>query len=343
MKPVSVLIVDDSATARKIIRANLEKDGRFMIAGEAASAHEARAAIKTLNPDVLTLDVEMPVMSGLEFLKRLMRLRPMPVMMVSSQTEKGSQRALEALSLGAVDCIGKPKSIAGNELKSLADRLYTVAHAKTHTSSVSMRVESSSSWKWNGKIVLLGASTGGVGAIEAILAGMPARCPPILIAQHMPEGFLRSFATRLDRMFQPRVKIAEHNEKLTPGHLYLAPGGGMDLQVQGRNALMCSLQPGQPEDMYSPSVDVLFKSGVQLGSKVVGVVLTGMGRDGAEGMLQLRQANAYTVAQDEQTSVVYGMPRAAVEDGAVVQSAPIDKIADLILSRTNALERGAAQ
>ncbi|NSX56339.1 protein-glutamate methylesterase/protein-glutamine glutaminase [Parasulfitobacter algicola] len=334
MQLVRVLIVDDSATARSLIRTNLMRDRRFSVVGEAATADEARAAIKRLNPDVLTLDIEMPKMNGLEFLKRLMKLRPMPVLMVSSQTEKGSQRALEALSLGAVDCIGKPSAFMNDELKTLPDRLYIAANAQTRTLNNNTPKAAKSDWIWNGKTVFLGASTGGVGAIETVLSTMPEDCPPILISQHMPSGFIESLAQRLDRMFAPGVQVAEDGQEITPGQVYLAPGGKYDLVLDQKRGLHCKIINGEPNALYSPSVDVMFKSAVGLGKKSIGVLLTGMGRDGADGMKAMRNAGAQTIAQDEGTCVVYGMPKAACDIGAVVKTVELNKTADFLMAAT---------
>ncbi|MEM1429518.1 MAG: chemotaxis response regulator protein-glutamate methylesterase [Pseudomonadota bacterium] len=336
MQRKRVVIVDDSPTMRAMIGRVLKGDGRFEVVGEAADPFEARDVIKQTNPDVITLDVEMPRMDGITFLEKIMRLRPMPVVMFSTETHRGSRAAVEALSLGAIDCIGKPSMADAHALQALADRVFvaagaTVARARDTRPST----PAEGSYSWNGRVVLIGASTGGVDALERVLGGMPANGPPILITQHMPETFLASFAERLQGLVAPSVGLAQSGGAIRQGHIYLAPGGVNHLVVEGRKpALRCGLQPGEKVSGHRPSVDVLLSSALALGKTAVGVLLTGMGRDGAEGMRSLRQAGAHTIAQDEATSVVYGMPRVASELGGVAEIQPIDKIASAILRAT---------
>ncbi|SFB70766.1 protein-glutamate methylesterase/protein-glutamine glutaminase [Tropicimonas isoalkanivorans] len=338
-----VVIVDDSRSMRGLIHQCLLADGRFDIVGEASEPFEARAVIRETNPDVITLDVEMPRMDGLTFLEKLMRLRPIPVVMLSTETHRGSAAAIEALSLGAVDCIGKPRAGEPGALADLAERVFVAACA--HLPSREPRAApSSAAFRWNGKTVLIGASTGGVDALERILCEMPANAPPILIAQHMPKGFLESFAERLSRRIAPKVGLARGREELQPGRVLIAPGGAHHLVLTTERVgakSTCRLDPGEKCNGHRPSVDVLFRSAVPMASRVVPVLLTGMGRDGADGMMRLRREGAETIAQDRASCVVYGMPRVAVELGAVSQSVPLGRIASAILEQTSAKERAA--
>jgi two-component system chemotaxis response regulator CheB len=276
-------------------------------------------------------------MDGITFLEKIMRLRPMPVVMFSTETHRGSRAAVEALSLGAVDCLGKPSMADPSALQALADRVHVAAGATIARSRAPRPpAPAGGTHAWDGRIVLIGASTGGVDALERVLGALPCDCPPILITQHMPETFLASFAERLQNLVAPQVALASAGAALAPGQVYLAPGGLDHLVVEGRKpALRCGLQPGDKVSGHRPSVDVLFHSAVPLAASVVAVLLTGMGRDGAEGMRALRQAGAHTVAQDEATSVVYGMPRVAAELGGVAETQPLDRIAGAILRATS--------
>lgn len=335
--PVKVLIVDDSATIRHLIRLRLSSDPRLMVVGDAADAFEAREKIKQLNPDVLTLDVEMPGMSGIDFLSRLMRLRPMPVIMVSTETHRGSHAALEALSLGAVDCVGKPMAgQAQDTLAQLPDLLCMAAKAQLRPGGERREepMPPPGCYRWNGKVVLIGSSTGGVDALETVLSGYPADCPPTLITQHMPPGFLTSFASRLDHRIAPRLTLASDGAPLEQGCVYLAPGGDTHLTLVPGQAPVCRLLASDKRSGHRPSVDVLFGSAVPMAARVAAVMLTGMGRDGAEEMLRLRQGGARCLAQDEASCVVYGMPKAAMENGAAEVAVPLRGIAAKILDWT---------
>ncbi len=333
MSAKRVLIVDDSPTIRQLIRAQLQGDPRLIVVGEASDQYDAREKIKALAPDVLTLDVEMPRMNGLEFLEKIMRLRPMPVIMVSTLTQRGSTKAMEALSLGAVDCIGKPKY--GNPIEAfgiLPDLLVAAADARLR-SGPRKKIEPASGFTWNGKIILIGSSTGGVDALETVLSGFPVNCPPTLITQHMPESFLASFARRLQGCIAPNMALARDGVPLTQGNVYLAPGGAYHLALRPGEPAKCRLDTGEKRNGHRPSVEVLFDSALPMASKVVSVMLTGMGRDGADAMLRLRQAGARCFAQDSATSVVYGMPRAAVENGAAEKAVPLGRIASTVLAQ----------
>lgn len=328
-----VLIVDDSATIRQLIRSIIADDTRLLVVGEAADPYEAREKIKTLNPDVLTLDVEMPRMNGLEFLEKLMRLRPMPVVMVSTETHKGSAAALEALSLGAVECIGKPRLKATAEaFWNLADLLVAASTARLRAAGPRPKLTPAAGFDWNGKIALVGSSTGGVDALETLLSEFPENCPPTVITQHMPETFLASFAARLQRQIEPQLALATPDAPLEQGRIYLAPGGAYHLALARGEPARCKLVGEEKRSGHRPSVDVLFESAQFLGDRAVGVLLTGMGRDGAEGMLKLRRAGARCLAQDEASSVVFGMPRAALETGGAERAVPLDAMAREILA-----------
>ena len=334
-----VLIVDDSLTIRRLLRHCLSSDPRLEVVGEAADPIEARALIKALNPDVLTLDVEMPSMNGIDFLERLMRLRPMPVVMISTETHRGSAAAVEALSLGAVDCIGKP---APDTLPALSGHIADVV-ALAATAQVRPRAArtaeppQSAPYEWGGQIVLIGASTGGVDALETVLASYPENCPPTLITQHMPAAFLASFADRLALRVRPRFALAVDGAPVEQGRVYLAPGGETHLTLRSAGNLQCRLSPGEKRSGHRPSVDVMFGSALPIAQRTVAVLLTGMGRDGAEEMANLHRAGATGIAQDAATSVVFGMPRAAIEAGGADHTLPLDRIGPFILNKTSRL------
>ncbi|MBG1233214.1 protein-glutamate methylesterase/protein-glutamine glutaminase [Aestuariivirga litoralis] len=346
MSKVRVLIVDDSKTMQLIIRQHLLADSDIEVVGTADGALVARQMIKQLNPDVITLDVEMPDMNGIDFLDRIMKLRPMPVVMVSTLTAKGGEVAIEALSLGAVDCVVKPSPEHPDTFQTLALRVKAAARARVQPSvpeTVSRDSAVHANHAPDDKIVAIGSSTGGVEAIQAILTKLPANCPPIVITQHMPPTFTRTLANRLDRICAPSIQEAENGAMLRPGHVYIAPGGNLHLEVIGRGTLQCRLVAGELVNGHCPSVDVLFGSVARFaGAKAVGVILTGMGTDGAAGLLKMRQAGASTIGQNEATCVVYGMPKAAHQIGAVQIQKPINSIAAEIMGMTNARAQGAA-
>ncbi|MCX8996084.1 protein-glutamate O-methylesterase CheB [Rhizobiaceae bacterium BDR2-2] len=345
--PARVLVVDDSATMRGLISAVLNSDPDVSVVGQAGSAMEARTAIKELNPDVVTLDIEMPNMNGLEFLEKIMTLRPMPVIMVSSLTHRGTEATLAALEIGAFDCVSKPRP---GELQPFGDLAEKVkAAARSHHRVVRPTAESrqavsspaASDYRVGHKIVAIGSSTGGVEALIAVLQKFPANCPPTVITQHMPQTFTKSFAERLNRLCAPVVEEATDGARLEIGKVYLAPGGDRHLQVANTSAPMCRLVEREPVNGHRPSVDVLFDSVAELaGRRAVGVILTGMGRDGAAGLLKMRHAGARTIGQNEKTCVVYGMPRVAYELGAVEQQLPLGSIGEEILKLTAARKEG---
>ena len=342
-----VLIVDDSPTMRRLIASVLRSDRGIEVVGEAGDPFEARQAVKALNPDVITLDVEMPGMNGIAFLERLMRLRPTPVVMVSTLTGRGSATAVEALGLGAIDCVGKPVNLAAGEVfPDLVDKVRAagrVPRARLLGRGAGQQVQGGaqdaprrSAYRPGDRIVVLGASTGGVDAIGTILAGFPERCPPTLIVQHMPPGFTRSFAARLSQCCAPRVEEARDGAPIEPGIVYLAPGAEKHLQIAPGTTARCRMVDGPPAGGHRPSVDWLFRSAVPLRDRAVGVILTGMGSDGAAGLREMRAAGAMTIGQDEATSIVYGMPRVARETGAVSSQLPLGVIARRVLDQCSA-------
>ncbi len=348
---IRALIVDDSATMRGLITAALRRDPGIEVVGQANCAAEARQAIKALSPDVVTLDIEMPAMNGLEFLEKIMRLRPMPVVMVSTLTSRGADATLQALELGAFDCVAKP-SVAGlHAFDDLAATVRAAAHARVRPRLHPMTTRpvptarplsgaSPSGFQPDGRVLAIGSSTGGVEALLTILTQLPANCPPTVITQHMPETFTRSFAERLNRACAAEVSEATDGAPLLPGHIYLAPGGPAHLQITGSGTWRCRLRTGDLVSGHRPSVDVLFESVAKTaGSRALGVILTGMGRDGAQGLLAMRQVGARTLGQDEASCVVYGMPKVAFEMQAVERQVRLEGIAAEIIELTN-LQRG---
>ena len=331
MSRVRVLVVDDSLTMRGLISAALKSDPEIEVVGTAADPIEARAAIKALNPDVLTLDVEMPNMNGLEFLEKIMRLRPMPVVMVSTLTQAGTDVTLAALEIGAVDAVAKPApGVSAQEaFGDLAEKVKIAARSRVRALETREPKAVDGAYRADpNHILAIGASTGGVEALLTILSAFPANCPATVVTQHMPATFTRSFAARLDKMSGATVTEAEDGAPLKPGHVYIAPGGETHLEVAGGR---CRLVRADPVNGHRPSVDVLFNSVARLGRPMTGVILTGMGKDGAKGLLTMRQAGARTLGQDEQSCVVYGMPRAAFELGAVERQLSLPRLAPAIL------------
>lgn len=331
---IRVLVVDDSATMRQLISAVLNADPEIEVVGAAEEPHEARAMIKALTPDVITLDVEMPNMNGLEFLEKIMRLRPMPVVMVSTLTQAGTDVALAALELGAVDVVGKPSGAInpGHGFPDLVSKVKAAAQAKVRTVMQRDAAPSQTSFRANqGHIIAIGSSTGGVEALLSIVPLLPVTCPPVVITQHMPAGFTEKFAARLNKASAIEVKEAEDGDTLQPGHAYLAPGSHFHLEVANSVVPRCRLVEGDLINGHRPSVDALFLSIAKLNRPSTGVILTGMGRDGAEGLLAMRRAGSATLGQDEASSVVYGMPKAAHEIGAVALQLPLRRIAEAIL------------
>ncbi|MEW5881768.1 MAG: chemotaxis response regulator protein-glutamate methylesterase [Pseudomonadota bacterium] len=358
MAKTRVLIVDDSALVRSLLTEIINREPDMEAIGAAPDPLVAREMIRTSNPDVLTLDVEMPKMDGLDFLERLMRLRPMPVVMVSTLTERGAEATLRALELGAVDFVAKPRiGIAGGmrELaRDITDRIRAAAQAKLHRrvcapdatppegQATAKPRPASYSRLSTEKLIAIGASTGGTEAIREVLTRLPADSPAVLITQHMPPGFTRSFAQRLDSLCRITVREAEHGERVLPGHAYIAPGGRhMRLARSGSNYIV-AIDDSEPVNRHRPSVDVLFRSvAANAGPNALGVMLTGMGKDGAAAMLEMKRAGSFTIAQDEATCVVFGMPKEAIALGAVDEVLPVTRIAER-LQRTLAESGGIA-
>jgi two-component system, chemotaxis family, protein-glutamate methylesterase/glutaminase len=361
---IRVLIVDDSALVRQTLTKIMETDKDIEVVGSAPDPMVAREKIKRLNPDVLTLDVEMPKMDGVTFLRNLMRLRPMPVVMVSSLTEKGAEITLEALEIGAVDFVSKPKIDLAHSLQDYAaevtSKVKAAAHAKLRVSNAPSRrnvtiSQSEPAHKMDitekhsadivlakrsapgrfmttDRIIAIGASTGGTEALKVVLETMPADCPGIVIAQHIPPVFSTSFAQRMDRVCAMTVFEAADGQQILPGHVYIAPGDAHLLLVRDGARYRCKLSSAPPVNRHRPSVDVLFRSVAQnAGRNAVGAILTGMGDDGAKGLKEMRDAGAPTIAQDEKTSVVWGMPGEAVAQDAVDSVLPLDRISSRIL------------
>jgi two-component system chemotaxis response regulator CheB len=339
---VRVLVVDDSALIRQLMTELLSADPAIEVVGAAADPFIARDKIKQLNPDVLTLDVEMPRMDGLTFLQNLMRLRPMPVVMVSSLTEAGATVTLDALALGAVDFVTKPGIDVARGLAEYAGVLQAKVKEAAHARVARVEVRtandapSAMSYRTTDRLLAIGASTGGTEAIREVLSAMPADAPAIVIAQHIPAQFSRPFAERLDKNSRMTVMEAADGQQIMPGHAYVAPGG-RHLRVQRSGARwICRLGDDLPVSGHRPSVDVLFESvAAQAGRNASAALLTGMGDDGARGMLALRDAGAATLAQDQATSVVWGMPGAAVARGAAQQVVPLHDVARRLLAATD--------
>lgn len=342
-----MLIVDDSSVIRNIVREIVSQDPELEVVGEAQDPFVARDQIKKLNPDVITLDVEMPKMDGITFLSNLMRLRPMPVVMLSTLTTKGADITLEALELGAVDFIAKPSfdALLDNRMAFKDELIEKIKSAmkvdqksfqlssainKTETGNTK-RVLSFTGCKRANHLVAIGSSTGGTDALTKIVTTLPANSPPVVITQHIPPKFSERFATRLNKQSAVTVVEAKHGQKIKEGHVYVAPGD-MHLKIAVKSgALFCTLEDSEPVNRHKPAVDVLFNSLEPIANNVQAVLLTGMGSDGAEGMLTLKNAGARTIIQDKATSLIWGMPGSAFELDAHTSQAPLTKIAKEIL------------
>jgi len=343
-----VLIVDDSALVRQLLTEMLSADREIEVVGAANDAHAAREKIKALNPDVITLDVEMPKMDGITFLRNLMRLRPMPVVMVSSLTERGADVTLDALALGAVDYLSKPRidvaaTLSGYSAE-LIEKVKAAARARVRAldtrqlppSAVRPSYDASvvipegsppRHLRTTDRIIAIGASTGGTEAIKHVLTGFPPDSPGVVIAQHIPKAFSGPFAQRMNACCQLTVYEAQDGQHILPGHAYIAPGDRHLLVLRDGARYICKLDDGPPVNRHKPSVDVLFRSVAQnAGRNAIGILLTGMGKDGARGMKEMREAGSPTIAQDEETSVVWGMPGEAVSIGAAESVLPLPEI-----------------
>jgi two-component system, chemotaxis family, protein-glutamate methylesterase/glutaminase len=340
---IKVLIVDDSALIRSVMTEIIASQPDMEVVGVAPDPLVARELIKQTNPDVLTLDVEMPKMDGLDFLERLMRLRPMPVVMVSSLTERGSEITLRALELGAVDFVTKPKISIQSGMREyaelIAEKIRGAARARIKPRMAAGQGAPSAPLPQlrnpltsSEKLIIIGASTGGTEAIREFLMQMPSDCPGILIAQHMPEGFTSSFARRLDSLCKISVREAQGDERVLPGHALVAPGHSHLLLARSGANYVARVEQTDPVNRHRPSVDVLFRSAARAaGKNAVGVILTGMGKDGAQGMLEMKTAGAYNFAQDEASCVVFGMPREAIALGATHEVGALSALPGMVL------------
>jgi two-component system, chemotaxis family, protein-glutamate methylesterase/glutaminase len=335
--PVRVLIVDDSASMRAVLNLILSADPEIVVVGQAPEPHAARAMIKELNPDVVTLDVEMPGMDGLSFLEKIMRLRPMPVIMCSTLTARGAEVTIEALRLGAVDCIAKP---TGNPLEirndgALLRKMVKAAARSSVRQSGAVPVAPIASLAPGSQrqmVIAIGASTGGVEALFSLVGALPPDCPPVLVVQHMPAAFTHGFAARLDRECRVNVIEATDGAPIRPGTVYIAPGGKTHMELAGGAEGHIRLRASDPVGGHRPAVDVLFHSMTPLAGAAVGVILTGMGSDGADGLLAMRRAGARTFGQTQASCVVYGMPRAAFELGGVEKEITLSGMPEAILA-----------
>lgn len=353
-KKIRVVVVDDSALVRSLLAEIINRQPDMECVGTANDPLVAREMIRELDPDVLTLDIEMPKMDGIEFLGRLMRLRPMPVIMISTLTERGAEVTMRALELGAVDFVAKPRIglVDGiNDLASqIVDKVRVAAQAHVRRSLAPAASAGKAPVLASGtprnpsigristeKLICIGASTGGTEAIKEILTRMPADSPGIVITQHMPPGFTTSFAARLDSLCQIAVKEAAHGERVLPGHAYIAPGGKQfRIDKSGAN-YVCVVEDGETVNRHKPSVEVLFKSAARVvGRNAFGIMLTGMGNDGAKAMKEMRDCGSYNYVQDEASCVVFGMPREAILHGAADEVLPLVAIAPALLSRLSA-------
>ena len=351
MSKTRVVVVDDSALVRSLLAEIINRQSDMQCIGAAADPLVAREMIRSLNPDVITLDVEMPRMDGLDFLSRLMRLRSMPVLMVSTLTERGAEATLRALELGAIDFVSKPKVGVADGLRLLAADLTEklriaaratvrrapapVAATQTLAAGAAAKPATAAIGRLSTeKIVFIGASTGGTEATRLVLTALPHDAPAVVITQHMPPGFTKSYAARLDGLCKIRVAEARDGERILPGHAYIAPGGlHLSVERSGANYL-ARVRDGDPVNRHKPSVEVLFKSAAKVvGPNAFGIMLTGMGADGAAAMREMRDAGAYNLAQDEASCVVFGMPREAIAAGAAHEVLPLAQIAPKLIER----------
>ena len=357
MKPkIRVIVVDDSALVRSLLAEIINRQGDMECIGTANDPLIAREMIREQNPDVITLDVEMPRMDGIDFLGRLMRLRPMPVVMISTLTERGAEVTMKALELGAVDFVAKPRVGLSNGLSELATQIVekirvaaaahvrrtsvrsagAIAHPDGAVQAVPAPVSASAllGRVSTEKVICIGASTGGTEAIREVLVHMPADAPAIVITQHMPPGFTTSFAARLNSLCQITVKEAVNGERILPGHAYIAPGGKQFHIARSGANYVAVVDDGPPVNRHKPSVEVLFKSAAAvLGRNAYAIMLTGMGADGAAAMREMKDAGSYNYVQDEASCIVFGMPREAIAHGAADEVLPLTQIAPALIAR----------
>ncbi|MFL6699742.1 MAG: chemotaxis response regulator protein-glutamate methylesterase [Vitreoscilla sp.] len=349
MAKTRVVVVDDSALVRSLLTEIINRQSDMECVGSASDPFAAREMIRNLNPDVITLDVEMPRMDGIDFLSKLMRLRPMPVVMVSTLTERGAEVTLKALELGAIDFVAKPKIGVADGLKQLADeiteKVRTASKARVAKPAPAASTAAGAAAPARPapqsigrlsteKLIFIGASTGGTEATKELLMNLPPDSPGVVITQHMPPGFTKSYANRLDGLCKIRVKEAVDGERVLPGHAYIAPGGfHLSVERSGANYI-ARVSDGEPVNRHKPSVEVLFESAARVvGQNAMGIMLTGMGADGAKAMRTMKDAGSYNVCQDEATCVVFGMPREAIAAGAANEVLPLGKIAQHVIDR----------
>lgn len=369
---IKVIAVDDSALIRNLMTKIVNAQPDMEMVATAPDPMIARDLIKRHNPDVITLDIEMPKMDGLEFLERIMRLRPTPVLMVSTLTERGAAVTFRALELGAIDFVTKPRLDISQGMIDYADEIsdkiraaYAARYrlrklpprqpgeaaassnnapmAAARSASAAPVLTLGNSFSATEKLILIGSSTGGTEALRTILEQMPKDSPAIMITQHMPAGFTKSFADRLNGICPMTIKEAEHGERVLPGHVYIAPGDRHLMLARSGANYTCKLLDTEPVNRHRPSVEVLFKSGTEIGARnIIGVMLTGMGKDGAEAMAEMKKAGSYNICQDEASCVVYGMPGAAVALGAADQVIPLNQIAGSLINHLNKIGGRAA-
>jgi len=357
VKKIRVVVVDDSALVRSLLTEIINRQPDMECVGAANDPLIAREMIRELNPDVITLDIEMPKMDGIEFLGRLMRLRPMPVVMISTLTERGAEITMRALELGAVDFVAKPRIGLVDGIKELSNlivekvRIAASAHIRRAPTGAGGGSREASSYVQGDvkpsnallgrvsteKIIFVGASTGGTEAIKEVLIRMPADAPGFVITQHMPPGFTTSFAARLNSLCQITVQEAVDGARILPGHAYIAPGGKQFWVDRSGANYVCVVRDGEPVNRHRPSVEVLFKSGARVvGRNAFGIMLTGMGADGAAAMREMKDAGSYNFVQDEATCIVFGMPREAILHGAADEVLPLGFIAPALLGKLSA-------
>ncbi len=351
MSKIRLLIIDDSALIRQMLTQIFNSSNDIEVVGSAVDPIAARDKIKKLNPDVLTLDIEMPRMDGLTFLRNLMRLRPMPVVMISTLTEKGAAVTLEALELGAVDFVAKPKVDVSNSLNAYAEdiiaKVRMAARAKVRPLQEKKKVAqvpsfantavqsnpANNHFKTTDKIIALGSSTGGTEALKEVVAGLPRNTPAIVVSQHLPVSFSVSFAKHVNEATEMTACIAQNGQQILPGNIYIAPGDQHLLVVRDGARYICQLNDGPPVNRHKPSVEVMFRSVAKnVGKNAIGVMLTGMGADGSKTMLEMKEAGSVNIVQDEASSVVWGMPGEAFKLGAADHVVPLNKIASKILA-----------
>jgi two-component system chemotaxis response regulator CheB len=357
LKKIRVVVVDDSALVRSLLADIINRQVDMECVGAAHDPLVAREMIRELDPDVITLDIEMPRMDGIDFLGRLMRLRPMPVVMISTLTERGAEVTMKALELGAVDFVSKPRIGVADGLKELSSqivekiRIASTAHIKRHVSVADAAAVGAANPQTSvrpsitlvgrvstEKLVFIGASTGGTEAIKEVLTPLPADFPAIVITQHMPPGFTTSFAARLNSLCKIAVREAVSGERLLPGHAYLAPGGKQFRVDRSGANYVAVVEDGEPVNRHKPSVEVLFRSGAKVvGRNAFAIMLTGMGNDGALAMREMKDAGSYNFVQDEASCVVFGMPKEAISHGAADEVLPLKDIAAALVSKLNGM------